>query len=255
MYRKLGGTKGTRQEQGIIIFSMEKKNENHQLGTGFLNTTEKCQQVRVEFVSDRKSYIVLRGRWCNIIVLNVHRPSEEKTDGSKDRFCEELEQVSYYFSKYHIKILLGDFNAKVVTRNIFKPTIGNKRLQQDSIDNGVIIVNFVTSNNLVVKSTMSPRRNTHKYTWTSTDGKIHTQIDLLLIDRRWHSSILDVRSFRVAVCDTDHYHVVAKVREKLAESKQAAQKFDVERFNLRKLNKLEVRKQYHIKISNKFAVL
>ena len=47
---------------------------------------------RVEFVSDRISYIVLRGRWCNII-LNVHAPSEEKSDGSKDSFYEELEQV------------------------------------------------------------------------------------------------------------------------------------------------------------------
>ena len=48
--------------------------------------------TRVEFVSDRMSYIVLRGRWCNI-VLNVHAPSEEKSDDSKDSFCEELEQV------------------------------------------------------------------------------------------------------------------------------------------------------------------
>jgi len=47
---------------------------------------------RVEFVSDRVSYTVLRGRWCNI-VLNVHAPSEEKSDESKDSFCEELEQV------------------------------------------------------------------------------------------------------------------------------------------------------------------
>jgi len=49
--------------------------------------------------------------------------------------------------------------------------------------------------------------------------------------------------------------VVAKVRERLAVSKQAAQQFDVERFNLRKLSKLEVRKQYQIKISNRFAAL
>jgi hypothetical protein len=76
-----------------------------------------------------------------------------------------------------------------------------------------------------------------------------------LIDRRWHSSILDVRSFRVAVCDTYHYHAVAKVRGRLAVHKQVAQKFEVERFNLRKQNKLEVRKQYQTKISNKFAVL
>ena len=44
---------------------------------------------RVEFVSDRVSYIVLRGRWCNIVFLNVHVPREEKNDGSKDSFYEE----------------------------------------------------------------------------------------------------------------------------------------------------------------------
>jgi hypothetical protein len=46
---------------------------------------------RVEFVSDRVSYIVLRGRWCNIIVLNVHAPSEEKSDESKNSLYEDLE--------------------------------------------------------------------------------------------------------------------------------------------------------------------
>ena len=49
----------------------------------------------VEFVSDRVSCIVLRGRWCNIIVLNVHAPSEEKSEDSKDSFYEELEQVFF----------------------------------------------------------------------------------------------------------------------------------------------------------------
>jgi hypothetical protein len=38
---------------------------------------------RVVFVSDRLSYILLRGRWRNIIVVNVHAPSEEKSDESK----------------------------------------------------------------------------------------------------------------------------------------------------------------------------
>jgi hypothetical protein len=46
--------------------------------------------VRVEFISDRMSYIILRGRWCNIIVLNVHAPSEDKGDDEKDSFYEEL---------------------------------------------------------------------------------------------------------------------------------------------------------------------
>jgi hypothetical protein len=47
--------------------------------------------------------------------------------------------------------------------------------------------------------------------------------------------------------------VVAKVREKLAVRKQAAQKFDGERFNLRKLNELEVQEKYQIEITNRFA--
>jgi len=76
---------------------------------------------------------------------------------------------------------------------------------------------------LVVKSTMFPHRNIHKYNWTSPVGKPHNQIGHIVIDRRRHSSILDVRSFMGADCDTEHYLVVAKLREKLAVSKQAAQ--------------------------------
>ena len=107
-------------------------------------------------------------------------------------------------------------------KNIFKPTIGNESLHQDSNANGVRIVTFATSKNLVVKSTMFLHRNIHKFTWTSPDGQTHNQIDHILIDRRRHSSIIDVRSFRVADCDTDHYLVFAKMRERLTVSQQAA---------------------------------
>ena len=102
---------------------------------------------------------------------------------------------------------------------------------------------------------MFPHRNIHKCSWTSPDGQTHNQIDHILIDRRRHSSIIDVRSFRGADCDTDHYLVVAKVRERLAVRKQIAKKSDGVRFNLRKLNDLEVRKQFQIEITNRFAAL
>jgi hypothetical protein len=46
---------------------------------------------------------------------------------------------------------------------------------------------------------------------------------------------------------------VAKLRERLVVSKTDAKNFDAERFNLRKLNELEVRKRYKIKISTRFA--
>jgi hypothetical protein len=58
-------------------------------------------------------------------------------DDIKDRFYEELEHVFDKFPKYHLKILLGDFNAKVGTEDIFKPTIGNESLYEISNNNGV----------------------------------------------------------------------------------------------------------------------
>ena len=114
-------------------------------------------------MSDRLSYIVLRGRWRNIIVVNVHAPSKEKSEESEDSFYEELEPVFDHFPKNHMKILLGNFNAKLGREIIFKPTIGQESLHQDSNVNGVRLVNFATSKNLVFKSTMFPHRNIHKY--------------------------------------------------------------------------------------------
>jgi hypothetical protein len=59
------------------------------------------------------SYITLSGHWFDIIVLNVHPPTEDKSDDTKDSFYEELECVFNQFPKYHMKILLGDFAVEV----------------------------------------------------------------------------------------------------------------------------------------------
>jgi hypothetical protein len=105
---------------------------------------------------------------------------------------EKLGHVFDQVPRYDTKILLDDFNAKVGRENIFKPTIRNESLHEISNDSRDRVVNFATSKNLFVKSTMFPHCNIHKYTWTSPEGKTHNQIDHVLIDRRQHSSILGV---------------------------------------------------------------
>jgi hypothetical protein len=79
--------------------------------------------------------------------------------------------------KYHAKILLEVFNAKVGKEDISKLTIGNENLLEISNDNGVRVVKFATSKILTAKNTMFPHWNIHKYTWTSPDGKTHNHID------------------------------------------------------------------------------
>jgi hypothetical protein len=103
---------------------------------------------------------------------------------------------------------------------------------------------------------MFRHRNIHKRNWTSPDEKTNNQTDHVLTDERRHSNILfDIRSFIRADCDTNHYLVVTKVRQRLSVSKREAQKFYMERFNLRKPNYMEVKKQYQVTISKTFAAL
>jgi hypothetical protein len=91
----------------------------------------------------------------------VHAPTEDKCDDTKNSFYEELEGVFDQFPKYHMKTLLGDFDAKLGREDIFKPTIGNESLHETSNDNGIRVVNFATSKNRVVMSTMFPHYKIH----------------------------------------------------------------------------------------------
>jgi hypothetical protein len=83
-----------------------------------------------------------------------------------------------------MKILLGDFNAKVGRKDIFKPIISNKSLHEASNNNRVRVLNFATLKNLIVKSTTFPHCDIHKHTWISPDGITHNQIDYVLTDKR-----------------------------------------------------------------------
>jgi hypothetical protein len=114
-----------------------------------------------------------------------------------------------------VKILPGDFNAKVGKEDIFKPIIGNESLHEVNNNSGIRVVNFATSKNLIVKGTL-PHCNVHKHIWTSPDCVTRNHIDHVSIDKRQHSNVLDVQSFRGANCDSVHYLVVAKLRERIS---------------------------------------
>jgi len=83
------------------------------------------------------SYIKLKCHWCDIIVLNVHATTEDKSDDEKDNTHEKGACVLDKFRKCYMKILLGDFKAKVGSEDIFKPIVVNESLHE--ISNGSVV--------------------------------------------------------------------------------------------------------------------
>jgi hypothetical protein len=79
------------------------------------------------------------------------------------------------------------------------------------------------------------------------------------MDRRRHSSIFSVRSFRAGGCESDHYLVVAKARERLAVSKQKIRRVHMERFYLKTffkiLKEVKDKEQYRVENPNRFTAL
>jgi len=75
---------GELQEQGISIYSMERKRKSSIGNRIFVHHRTVSAVKRVEFISDRVSHTVLGGRYCNIIVVNVHAQNEEEGDDSKE---------------------------------------------------------------------------------------------------------------------------------------------------------------------------
>jgi exonuclease III len=88
---------GTERAEDFTFFCGQ-GNGDHRLGTAFcIHKRIISADRRVDFISDRMSYIILRGRWYNIIVLNVHAWCEDKGEDVKDSFYEELGHVSDQF--------------------------------------------------------------------------------------------------------------------------------------------------------------
>jgi hypothetical protein len=85
--------------------------------------------------------------------------AEDKIHDAKDSFYEEIEGVFSSILKYLIKTLFGNFNVKGGREDILKTTIGSKSLHEICNDNGVRVVNFAASKNLIAKSAKFPHRN------------------------------------------------------------------------------------------------
>jgi hypothetical protein len=161
--------------------------------------------ARVELVRESMSSLALRGRWY--IVLNAHAPR-------KKEFPLGIRQVIEHIPKCYRKIPMENFNAKLEREEIFKTRIGN--------DNMGIVMTMVTEwlNLTHQKTWLLIARCSRTETIINTPGpflmKRYNHNEQVMVERRLHSSLLDVQSFRKADCNSKHCLAVAKVWDRVS---------------------------------------
>lgn len=167
-------------------------------------------------ITSRLCTLRIKSKFFNILIINVHAPTEEKEDNVKEQFYDLLERVYDQSPAHDIKIIMGDVNAQIGQEGAYMPTIGKHSLHQITNDNGNRIIQFATSKNMVIKSTYFPHKNIHKGTWMSPDKTTVNQIDHVVIDGRHSSNILDVRSYSPNI-DSDHFLVKSKLGARISQ--------------------------------------
>jgi len=91
-------------------------------GVGFM-INEKILHNTKSFtpVNDRICYIKISGRLFDLILINCYAPTEDKADDIKEKFYDELETVVNNLPTHSLKMIVGDFNAKIGRENIYDP--------------------------------------------------------------------------------------------------------------------------------------
>ena len=108
-------------------------------------------------------------------------------------------------------------------------------------------------NRLVIGGTIFKHKDIHKLTWTSPDGRTQNQIDHIIINSKWRTSLQDVIAKRGADIGSDHTLVTGKIKLKLRKARKKSQREPP--INIARLKEQEIRKAFQTEVKNRFAVL
>ena len=148
-------------------------------------------------------------------MIVCYAPIEDAEQADKDAFYDQLQAVTDKVPTHYLHMVLGDLNARPGNNNIGRDGVMGKHGIGTINDNGERLCHFCDENNMVIGGTLFQHRVIHKTTWTSPIGATKSQIDHILINGKWRSSLQDVRAHRGVDVDSDYNLLVAVVSLKL----------------------------------------
>ena len=144
------------------------------------------------------------------MVIQVYALTSNAEEAEVERFYEDLKDL---LELTHILFVIGEWNAKVGIQET--PGVTGKFGFGVQNEAGQKLIEFCQENALVIANTLFQQHKRRLYTWTSPDGQHQNQIDYILCNQRWRSSIQPTKTRPGADCGSDHEHLIAKFRLKL----------------------------------------
>ena len=197
-------------------------------------------------ISDRVLKVRFQGKPHNISIIQCYAPTGNASDEEMEEFYNTLQETIDSIPNRDVKIISGDFNAKVGKQIRNSECNGKFGLGEEN-ERGTDLLDFCRSNNLVIATTLYEHHPRHLYTWISPDRKTRNQIDYIIINQKWKASLKNAKTRPGADCNSDHQLLIVDMQFRL-------KKLPVSETPL-KLDYNSIDEAYRVKISNSFEAL
>ena len=150
-------------------------------------------------------------------------------------------------------MVIGDLKARVGEDNTGKDRAMGTQGSGCGINNDERLSDLCVESRLVIGGTLYMHRYIHKTTRRQPDQRTVSQIDHVIINQKWRSSLQDAKANRWADIGTDHVLLVATVSLKLRKTKRGEER--QQRFDTAKLNNPNTERAFKVELKNRFHVL
>ena len=185
-------------------------------------------------------------RYIKLTIIHIYAPTEDTDEQIKDEFYGRQCKWAWHID-YH-----GAINAKVENDNwAYERVMGKHGLEKW---NGKRLCDMCDMNELVITETLFPHKTIHKVTWVFPGGNTMSQIDHVLISRRFRNSVKDTRVYRSAGIWSDHHLVCTVVKLRLSKETTEKRRCRV-KYDTAKFRNEEVLRRFKIALQNRYKVL
>jgi hypothetical protein len=188
----------------------------HTRGVGFLLSAQaKKALIGYNPVSSRIISARFDAAPFKVSVIHVYAPTSSSSEEDIEAFYNDVEEAIAKTDKKDVIILTGDWNAKVGSDNKDWESVMGKYGYGDRNERGERLLEFATVHDLYICNTRFQQKPIRKWTWASPDGVHKNMIDLILIQRRWKTSVINCRTFQSADISSDHSLVLCNIKLRL----------------------------------------